>query len=179
VVKIGKTTFTPSDLVENIVQGMSAIVEKIPKKWNNIQSLYIKTTNSVALPIFNSLPTGVSRIPQIPQVLQVENQGTNKDDAVEAHLSPKSTTPEEVPKPTTGKRKKPTDEIQKEEPLTIKKSKTNEPMKLKKAPITTAEVLLSDSTTPAPEGTPKSTTPKKVVSKKPAKATTPTPSSGK
>jgi len=32
VVKIGKTTFTPSDLVENIVQGMSAIVEKIPKK---------------------------------------------------------------------------------------------------------------------------------------------------
>jgi len=55
-VKIAKSSFTVEQIVQNILQSILIIVSKIPKKWNNIQSLHIKTKDSVALPIYNSLP---------------------------------------------------------------------------------------------------------------------------
>jgi ribosome biogenesis protein UTP30 len=32
------------------------IADKIPRKWGNIQSIHLKTSESASLPIFNSLP---------------------------------------------------------------------------------------------------------------------------
>jgi ribosome biogenesis protein UTP30 len=42
---------------ENIADALPALMEKIPKGWSNIQSIHLKTNQSVALPLYNSLPT--------------------------------------------------------------------------------------------------------------------------
>ena len=55
-IKIGTVDQTPEQVAENILYAIDSIVDKIPKKWNNVQSLHIKTSESVSLPIFNSLP---------------------------------------------------------------------------------------------------------------------------
>ncbi|KAK9765032.1 proteasome-interacting protein cic1 [Basidiobolus ranarum] len=61
-IKIGLTSQSAQEVAENIDYAITHIVEKIPKKWKNIQSLHIKTTESIALPIFNSLPDDVNTI---------------------------------------------------------------------------------------------------------------------
>ena len=55
-VKIARSVFTKNQIVENIMSSIEKIVDKIPRKWKNVQSIVLKTTNSTALPIYNSLP---------------------------------------------------------------------------------------------------------------------------
>ncbi|KAK9760284.1 proteasome-interacting protein cic1 [Basidiobolus ranarum] len=61
-IKIGLSSQSGQEIAENIDFAINHIVDRIPKKWKNIQSLHIKTTTSVALPIFNSLPDEVNSI---------------------------------------------------------------------------------------------------------------------
>jgi ribosome biogenesis protein UTP30 len=56
LVKIAKSNFPIKHIIQNIEEGLIKIISKIPQNWNNIQSIYIKTDNSIALPIYNSLP---------------------------------------------------------------------------------------------------------------------------
>jgi ribosome biogenesis protein UTP30 len=44
------------DIVENAVVAIEGAVNKIPRKWGNIQSIYIKTPDSVALPVYVAPP---------------------------------------------------------------------------------------------------------------------------
>ena len=37
-------------------------VAHIPKKWSNVQALFLKTADSVALPIYQMLPSGQQKI---------------------------------------------------------------------------------------------------------------------
>jgi len=53
------------------------VVAKIPKKWNNIQALHIKTHNSISLPLYNSLPDQPTKI--TPDLMEVEEKGKAKD----------------------------------------------------------------------------------------------------
>ena len=55
-IKVGNTGMGTESLVANIVSAMEQVAEKLPKKWKNILSLNIKTHDSIALPIWNSLP---------------------------------------------------------------------------------------------------------------------------
>jgi len=61
-VKIANTNFDKEVIVENIIKGMENIAKMIPKHWRNIQPIHIKTSNSVALPIYNSLPNATMKI---------------------------------------------------------------------------------------------------------------------
>jgi len=56
-VRIARTSFTASQVAANVVAATESIINHIPRKWKNIQAMYIKTTTSTALPIFTSLPT--------------------------------------------------------------------------------------------------------------------------
>jgi hypothetical protein len=47
---------TSDQLLENLEIAIPVIIDKIPRKWKNIQSLYIKTPESTSLPIYNRLP---------------------------------------------------------------------------------------------------------------------------
>ncbi|KAL6050258.1 proteasome-interacting protein cic1 [Balamuthia mandrillaris] len=55
-VKIATTEFTVDEAVDNIMEGLENIAAKIPKKWKNVQAVNLKATNTIALPIYNSLP---------------------------------------------------------------------------------------------------------------------------
>lgn len=58
MVKIGRTGFAKQQVVENVMSSINAIVDRIPKKWKNIQAIFIRTHDSVALPVYNALPSG-------------------------------------------------------------------------------------------------------------------------
>eukprot|EP00735_Rhodelphis_limneticus_P001840 TRINITY_DN1253_c0_g1::TRINITY_DN1253_c0_g1_i1::g.26936::m.26936 TRINITY_DN1253_c0_g1::TRINITY_DN1253_c0_g1_i1::g.26936 ORF type:complete len:261 (+),score=33.80,sp/Q5RCE6/RL1D1_PONAB/33.59/1e-39,Ribosomal_L1/PF00687.16/8.6e-56,DUF1390/PF07150.6/0.17,Peptidase_M17_N/PF02789.12/8.7,Peptidase_M17_N/PF02789.12/45 TRINITY_DN1253_c0_g1_i1:46-783(+) len=55
-VKVARTEFTVKQVVENIMTAVEGILAQVPKKWKGIQSLHIKTHDSVALPIYAYLP---------------------------------------------------------------------------------------------------------------------------
>jgi ribosomal protein L1 len=54
--QVGTCVQTPAQLVENVVAAVEQAVRLIPGKWSNVQSLSLRTTNSVALPFYNSMP---------------------------------------------------------------------------------------------------------------------------
>src|SRR2546423_634374 len=55
-IKIGTTGMTSNQLLENLEMVIPVVIDKIPRKWKNIQSLHIKTPESISLPIYNCLP---------------------------------------------------------------------------------------------------------------------------
>ena len=61
--KIGRLSMTSEEVVENIIATTRGVAQKIPKGWHNIQSLNIKTADSTALPIFDSLTVEPSKLP--------------------------------------------------------------------------------------------------------------------
>ncbi|XP_029191869.2 ribosomal L1 domain-containing protein 1-like [Acropora millepora] len=59
-IKVAHTRQTAEEAVENVVAAVAEITKIVPQGWSNIQSLNLKTTDSVALPIYNSLPDNSS-----------------------------------------------------------------------------------------------------------------------
>jgi len=55
-IKVAHTGQTTEQAVENVVSAVSEIARIVPRGWNNIQSLNLKTTDSISLPIYTSLP---------------------------------------------------------------------------------------------------------------------------
>lgn len=56
-VRIGFDGQTIDQVCENIATALPALMAKISKGWANIQSIHLKTNQSVALPLYNSLPS--------------------------------------------------------------------------------------------------------------------------
>ncbi|KAG0232648.1 hypothetical protein BGW42_007988 [Actinomortierella wolfii] len=84
-IKIGVTSQTPAEISANIETALPHIIEKIPKQWRNIQSIHLKTNDSIALPIFNSLPDdGVTRIKvthkKKDEKMDVEEEGDDSEE---------------------------------------------------------------------------------------------------
>ncbi|KAK4528662.1 hypothetical protein GAYE_SCF62G6607 [Galdieria yellowstonensis] len=52
--RIGKMSFTDEAIVENVLSGVSTLSRSSSGGWDNIQSLLLKTVDSVALPIYQS-----------------------------------------------------------------------------------------------------------------------------
>lgn len=51
--KVGKVEeMTQDQIVENVMAALPQIIKKVPRGWSNIKSIHIKTTSSVALPIY-------------------------------------------------------------------------------------------------------------------------------
>lgn len=61
-VKAGSTAMPPSKLLANVEAICSAVPAKVPRKWSNVCSISIKTSASVALPIYNKTPQELERI---------------------------------------------------------------------------------------------------------------------
>lgn len=56
VVKVGRLSQTKDEVVENTAAVLLGVSSSIPKKWKNIRSLYLKTLDSVPLPLYQVLP---------------------------------------------------------------------------------------------------------------------------
>ena len=48
--------------MENVAAVVKGAMEHVPRKWKNIQALYLKTSDSVALPIYQVMPDLPQRI---------------------------------------------------------------------------------------------------------------------
>ncbi|KAJ1899695.1 proteasome-interacting protein cic1 [Kickxella alabastrina] len=55
-IKVGLTSMAATQLADNIEDVVAAVSQLVPKKWENIQSIGIKTGTSLTLPIYNALP---------------------------------------------------------------------------------------------------------------------------
>ena len=64
-VRIGRLGQPAQHIAENIVAGVKAIADRVPRGFRNFQSLHLKTIDSIALPIYNSLPPQPTRLPGV------------------------------------------------------------------------------------------------------------------
>ena len=71
-VPIGRIGYSVDHIVENVVKGMSGVASKIPRGWRNIQVVNLKTVDSIALPVFNSLP------PEPKLLAPIEEEGPKR-----------------------------------------------------------------------------------------------------
>lgn len=55
-VKIARSSFTAEQVTANVLAALPKIVDRVPKHWANVQALHLKSTSSVSLPIYTSLP---------------------------------------------------------------------------------------------------------------------------
>lgn len=61
-VKVAKSGFSVQQIVDNVHAALCAAVQHVPKKWSNVQGVFLKTPESVALPLFQTLPDAPQRI---------------------------------------------------------------------------------------------------------------------
>ena len=64
-IRAGDTGMNTEYLRKNVESIISDAVMKVPKKWTNIQAISIKTSKSVALPIYNKTPEELEEIAKL------------------------------------------------------------------------------------------------------------------
>lgn len=63
-IKVAKSSMTPQQVVDNVHAVLAqAVAKHVPKKWANVQGVFLKTSESVALPLFQALPDPAAKIP--------------------------------------------------------------------------------------------------------------------
>lgn len=85
--RVGRTSQSPQALRDNIILAVENAVDKIPKKWKNIVSVCVKTSESVALPVYNKLPT--SALAALEQTGREEKEEELADGGAPAALADK------------------------------------------------------------------------------------------
>ncbi|KAK9809197.1 hypothetical protein WJX72_011165 [[Myrmecia] bisecta] len=61
-IRVARSSFTDKQCLENVVKVLAEAMKHIPKKWANVQAVYLKTAESVSLPIYQQLPDQTLRI---------------------------------------------------------------------------------------------------------------------
>ncbi|XP_022773835.1 ribosomal L1 domain-containing protein 1-like [Durio zibethinus] len=56
VVKVGKLSMGKKVIVENVIAAINGIAEIVPSKWGNIRSFHLKLLDSLALPLYQTVP---------------------------------------------------------------------------------------------------------------------------
>lgn len=78
-IRAALTNMTSSQIRDNVDVILTQVMAHIPRGWKNVQAVYMKTTDSVALPVYTSLPGGVLKIPQ-PQ-REPEEEGEAREES--------------------------------------------------------------------------------------------------
>ena len=64
-VKAGTTGMSAKHITENIAAICAHVPTKVPRQWANVRSIALKTTNSVALPLYNKTPAEITEIARL------------------------------------------------------------------------------------------------------------------
>lgn len=56
VVKVAKTSMEVEEIVSNVIAAIDGIAEIVPKKWSNVRSFHLKVLESIALPLYQTVP---------------------------------------------------------------------------------------------------------------------------
>ncbi|XP_020591917.1 ribosomal L1 domain-containing protein 1-like, partial [Phalaenopsis equestris] len=54
--KVGRVSMDREEIIDNLMAAIEGAVNHVPKKWENIRCMYIKSVQSVALPIYQVVP---------------------------------------------------------------------------------------------------------------------------
>jgi hypothetical protein len=68
-VKVARLDMTPEQIVDNIMVAMNECASHVPKGWNGVQSISVKTADSVSLPVYNALAS----LAKLPPVGKTQN----------------------------------------------------------------------------------------------------------
>jgi len=118
-VKVGRTDFTPKQVAENTMAAIRGLIQKVPRKWKNIQSMHLKSTESIALPIYNALP-------QVNAAMADMAEEEEEEAVVESTTSKKTKTKGKKSSSKSSKRARDT----KEEEVAVKKSNKKQKTKV-------------------------------------------------
>lgn len=56
-IKVARSSQSTEEVLANVDAVLQTVASTIPKKWDNVQAVYLKSADSVALPVYQSLPT--------------------------------------------------------------------------------------------------------------------------
>ncbi|XP_038007732.1 ribosomal L1 domain-containing protein 1 [Motacilla alba alba] len=70
--RIGHTGMKADEILENIIAAAKVIGSKLPKKWQNVKILHLKTLKSVALPIFTANLSNLDELDKQPSLKKNE-----------------------------------------------------------------------------------------------------------
>lgn len=90
-VKAGNTGMDATKLLENIQSIAQVVPGKVPRKWANIRSVSIKTSASVALPIYNKTPQELDEIMRLAK--EEPEQAIEEEKIEKATKTAKASTP--------------------------------------------------------------------------------------
>jgi len=79
-VKVARVSQTRNEIVENVVAVIDGLASVIPRKWKNIRSLHLKSLESLALPLYQSITETPLRI----EGVKTESQ-SDKPEKKEVH----------------------------------------------------------------------------------------------
>lgn len=82
---------TPKELFENLIHAMRVVGHKMPGGWENIKTIHLKTSNSIALPVYQASPLVSNDLPDVPN--DVEGKKRKRRRKVEKTL--KNTNPDD------------------------------------------------------------------------------------
>lgn len=78
-VRVGRASFTPHQLSENITTVASAMIDRyVARGWRNVRSIHIKSPNSAALPIWLADDLWVSNDDVVKDVVADEDEATRQ-----------------------------------------------------------------------------------------------------
>ncbi|KAJ3708922.1 hypothetical protein LUZ61_012627 [Rhynchospora tenuis] len=83
-VRVGRVTMERKEVVENAAAAIEAAIRCVPKKWHNIRSIHIKSTESIALPIYEE-----SEEEEHDEVDLEEEKGSKKREVLAENLEGK------------------------------------------------------------------------------------------
>ena len=95
--RIGRLGQPAQHITENILAGVKAIADRVPRGFRNFQSLHLKTVDSIALPIYNSLPPQPTRLPGVGEEeaapvikrIKLDEDGESGSESEEAEVGDK------------------------------------------------------------------------------------------
>lgn len=80
--KVGRVSQDRDQIVDNVLAAIDGAVQLVPKKWSNVRSLHLKSVESVALPIYQTLPELGLKIEPL-QKEEERKQEQKEDDAAD------------------------------------------------------------------------------------------------
>lgn len=164
-IKVGRTDFKASELAANIGKVVESMAKSIPHGWKNVQSVHIKTHDSVALPIYHANPKELIEV--APPEPKVSKQKLAKREAArvarEAREAEEAAAAQKAKKPAKSSPKKRAKEAPEPEAAPSKKAKTAAKAAPKKA------VAKKASPKAAPKASPKAS-PKAAPAKRETRA---------
>jgi len=152
-VKAGSTAMPSAKLIANIQSICAAVPTKVPRKWSNVRSISIKTTASVALPIYNKTP---EELEEIMKLAKEEGKEAAKEEKANEDVGKKRKLVASTPLAKALKKQKAAEKVEaKEVEVPVKSAKKSSKKKKRKESVDETEEEVAVKVTKTPKSSKK------------------------